>query len=253
MLLEDMTWNEARDAIAANTPYVFPTGSVEQHGYHLPLSTDTITALGLSVRLAERRPLVVAPPLVYTPHSRPSVGGGGKGFAGSIGVPPSVLVAMLQAIICDVMRQGVKRVLLINGHFENVAPGIEALEYATEMFPGTKAALITWTDVITVDDLIALGYPDPVGFRGWDYEHAGLTETSYIASMRPDLVHHGSKHIGGVDRRATYEVFPLPDDLVAPSGMMGSGEYATAEYGSALTDLVVDRLEAAIARELGAE
>lgn len=251
MLLEEMTWKDAEEAIARDMPVLIPGGSIEQHGLHLPLATDAIEVFEIAKRLAEKRDLVVAPTLCYTPHSRTSAGGAGKGFAGSIGIPAPLMEALIRAIVLDLFRQGFRRVIFLNGHFENTAPAQEALEAATDLYPGSRALLVTWTDVVDPKDLHRIGFPDPEGFRDWAIEHAGTTETSFIEYFRPDLVRKQFKDAGGVDRRATYDVFPPPKDLVPPTGLMGRARHASPEFGRALTEYVVSRLSDVIDREIG--
>jgi creatinine amidohydrolase/Fe(II)-dependent formamide hydrolase-like protein len=53
--LGDLTWPEAERLAAAGAVLAVPVGSTEQHGPHLPLSTDTDVAVALAVRLAARR------------------------------------------------------------------------------------------------------------------------------------------------------------------------------------------------------
>ena len=64
--LADLTWPEAERLAAAGAMLAVPVGSTEQHGPHLPLSTDTDVAVALAGRLAARRgDVVVAPPVGY--------------------------------------------------------------------------------------------------------------------------------------------------------------------------------------------
>jgi creatinine amidohydrolase len=251
MLLEEMTWSDAAAAIERDAIIVIPAGSIEQHGHHLPLGTDSFTAMELAQRLAETRDMVIAPTLVYAAHARPAAGGGGPGFPGSIGVPMRVVADLVEAIVGDLFRQGFRRLVVLNAHFENLAPVTDALAEVVPTCQDARALLLTWTDVVTGEDLEDIGFPAPGGFEDWAVEHAATTETSFIKCFRPELVRDEFSGVGGVDRRATYEMFPLPPDLVPSSGMMGDAQQASAEFGERLTRLVVDRLGEAIDRELG--
>lgn len=82
-LMEDMTWEEVRDAAAAELPVVLPVGSTEQHGPHLPLSTDCIIPVGIALRASADLPLIVAPPIRYGAKSR-ALSGGGETFPGTV-------------------------------------------------------------------------------------------------------------------------------------------------------------------------
>ena len=153
MILDEMTWRDARDAIERNAIFIIPAGSIEQHGHHLPLSTDSVTAFELANRVAQQRDAVVAPALSYTTHSRPSGGGGGDGFPGSIGIPARVMIELVEEIVRDVLRQGYRRIVVLNGHFENIVPVTDALSTVMRSFPKARAILISWTDVVSPDDL----------------------------------------------------------------------------------------------------
>jgi creatinine amidohydrolase len=96
-------------------------GSMEQHGPHLPLGTDVHTAQGLAHRVAERRRAMIAPPIFYSARSRPK-SGVGRSFVGSIGMPTATLTATMRAVFSESFWQGITRIVLINGHFENAHP-----------------------------------------------------------------------------------------------------------------------------------
>ncbi len=250
MILDEMTWQDAREAVARNAYFILPAGSIEQHGHHLPLSTDTITAFELAKGVALQRDAVIAPALSYTPHSRPSGGGGGDEFPGSIGIPAKVMIPFVEAILRDVLRHGYRRIVVISAHYENGFPLSDALSTVMRECEGARALLISWADVITADDLMTLGFPDPAGFRDWIVEHAATTETSFMRYFRPHLVRERGSDEGGVARRAPYEIYPLPSDLIPPTGMMGDARHANAEFGERLARLAIDRIVAAIDREL---
>src|SRR5258708_32312578 len=65
---EEFTWPEIREAVAENRVAVLPVGTVEQHGPHLPLVTDVLTATEMSRLAVERMPreAVLLPPVYYS-------------------------------------------------------------------------------------------------------------------------------------------------------------------------------------------
>src|ERR1700690_1296832 len=86
-LLADLTWPEAARLAAAGALLAVPVGSTEQHGPHLPLSTEPDIAVALAMRLAARRPRGGGPPPAPPPRPRgpagppaprPAAGGGGR-------------------------------------------------------------------------------------------------------------------------------------------------------------------------------
>jgi creatinine amidohydrolase len=247
MLLDRMTWVEVRDAIEEKVPLVVPVGSIEQHGPHLPLGTDAYIPFELAKRAAARRRVVVAPPVTYAAYSRPR-SGGGRGSPGSTGVSGRVLDAFLGDLFSDLLRQGWRRLVVLNGHWENAAFATEALERAMQPYGAThKALLVNWWDQVTDADLREL-YPGE--FPGWEREHASVIETALLEELLPETVRGELKGEGGAERFPSYEIFPPPDDIVAPTGVLWTAAPASRELGAALVERIVERLIAALDTEL---
>jgi creatinine amidohydrolase len=244
--LEQMTSPEVRAEIEAGTPIVLPVGAVEQHGPHLPLGTDAFIPQYIATETAARRRLIVAPPMFYGAYSRPR-SGGGRHFPGSVGLPGRVLEQVVRFVVEDFLRQGFRRVAILNGHFENAWTLLEAAEQASEAYHETsKVLLVNWWDQVEPDDVQAI-FGD--GFPGWATEHASITETSMLEAIAPELVRTERKAAGGAERLITYDVFPAPDDILWPNGIGFSALTANAETGKALTSLLVDRVTAILERE----
>jgi len=111
--------SEEVGSICACPPSVVlvPVGSVEPHGPHLPLDTDML----LSEEAAERAATVLTERHVSA-YVAPSIPYGvtdfAAGFPGAIGVPASVLAALLEAIVSRFLADGWSHVSLINNHLE---------------------------------------------------------------------------------------------------------------------------------------
>lgn len=133
--LADMTSDEVAALLARPRPVALvPVGSVEPHGPHLPLATDTI----LSERAAERGAellrargidAVIAPAVPY------GVTRYAAGFKGTVGVDDEALVTILRAVCRGLLDDGFERVCLVNNHLE---PAHEAAvrDAAAGAFPG---------------------------------------------------------------------------------------------------------------------
>src|SRR6266542_2983292 len=115
--LADMTWPEARDALAAARVVIIPTGSTEQHGPGMTLSTDITMATVMSVRVARRLfpRALVAPSLPFglSPHH--------MRFPGTITLQPDTFAAVLLDVIRSLKQHGATRFMLLNGHGGNQA------------------------------------------------------------------------------------------------------------------------------------
>src|SRR5205823_13757380 len=102
MLLEDMKWPDVKRIDFERTPVMIPLGSLEQHGPHLPLTTDTeiVTALAREVesRLPER---ILVTPTLWLGHSPHHLN-----FPGTLSVEPRTYIDMVKALVHSMVRHG---------------------------------------------------------------------------------------------------------------------------------------------------
>jgi creatinine amidohydrolase len=247
--LAELTYPQTQNAIDAGALFVLPLGSIEQHGPHLPLATDSVIATAIALRVAVSRTVVVAPAYQYAAASQPR-GGGGRQFPGSLGLPGSLLAPTLAHLIAEVMRQGWKHIVLLNAHMENVAPAFESLETllgpGETRFPHARAAFINWWDLITDDELKSITGQESLELHA---EHAGILETSMMLAIAPDQVQPATATEGRAVNPRPYDVFPLPADAQWRNGIGTDAAGATAEIGAAVLQVVVDRLSAAVDQE----
>ena len=99
VFLEDMTWTEVRDAIAAGkTTAIVPTGGTEQNGPHLVLGKHHYVVRETSRRIAEELgDALVAPVIDYVPEGAVESSDGHMSFAGTITVPDKVFEDLLES------------------------------------------------------------------------------------------------------------------------------------------------------------
>ena len=244
--LLNMTWPEVKAEIEAGTPIVLPVGAIEQHGPHLPLGTDSFIPLHLAKETAARHRMVVAPPLMYAAWSRPR-SGGGRHFPGSVGLPGRVLEQVIRHVVEDWLRQGFRRVFVLNGHFENAWSVLEGIEQAVEDYrDNSRVLLVNWWEQVGQDDVTRI-FGD--SFPGWETEHASITETAMLEAFAPEQVRTDLKADGGAERKVSYDIFPAPPDILWPNGIGFSALPANPEVGKALLDMLVAKLAAIADRE----
>ncbi|MBD3869632.1 MAG: creatininase family protein, partial [Acidobacteria bacterium] len=116
VLWGSLTWPDARARLGPTSVALLPVGAIEQHGPHLPLDVDAYDAERLAVEVAERcsnpRPLVL-PVIPY------GVSYHHDDFPGTISVGPDTLAAMVREIGVNVARQGIDKLIIVNGHGGN--------------------------------------------------------------------------------------------------------------------------------------
>ena len=187
-----------------------PVGSTEQHGPHLPLSTDTDVARALANAVAESRSdVVVAPALPY------GASGEHAGFAGTL----SIGQGALEHLVVELVRsatESFRRVLLLSGHGGNA----EALSKAVRLLRTEGRDVGTWSPQWRGD------------------AHAGRTETSIQLALDPGRVHPERAAAG-----ATATLTSLLPELrragvlaVSANGVLGDPAGACAEHGRALLE-----------------
>jgi creatinine amidohydrolase len=126
MLVEQMTWEEYRDAIG-RAVVILPVGSLEQHGPHLPLSTDTVIPGGMAMMVAEVVDAMILPSITYGYKSHPA-SGGGPSFPGTTSLDGSTLTHLVLDILRDTYRHGGRKIMVLNAHYENAAFVAEAID-----------------------------------------------------------------------------------------------------------------------------
>src|SRR5690348_7440140 len=103
--LAKLTWPEVADAVDRGTGVVLPVGSTEQHGSRLRRETAAALAEAPALAVAAPRDLVVARPVAAGSRSRP-VWGGGQGFVGTGSVSGRTLLALVEAVLAELLRSG---------------------------------------------------------------------------------------------------------------------------------------------------
>ncbi|MEW9076989.1 creatininase [Terrisporobacter glycolicus] len=238
-LMANMTWyefNERKDKDVV----ILPVGSVEQHGPHLPLFTDTIISEGFANLLDDKVNGIVMPSINYGYKSQPASGGGPL-FPGTIDLNGTTLINLVKDIIEELIRDGVRKIALVNSHFENQAFLLEAIDLVSKNMPAdTKIIMMSWWDLITQNTIDKIF--DEVEFPGWALEHAAITETSLILKFRPDLVHMDRLIDEKIEEVPTYQVYPIPKDLVPQSGLLSIGRTSTKEKGELIIEEALSKM-----------
>jgi creatinine amidohydrolase len=175
-VLSEMTVKEIREALKKKiTTVLLPMGCTEQHGYHLPLSTDTLTAKYVAHEVAAKAGCIVAPAVPYTFS-------GGE-LPGTVNVSTQVLGLYVRDICRSFAEMGFKRIVLVLGHggSENLRDIQESLKMFLRLEKAYKHLTI---------EVIGVWSMSPVWLKSMlehNY-HADIIETSMILHIKPALV-----------------------------------------------------------------
>ncbi len=246
--LAEITWFEFERLVREVQPVVFlPTGSTEQHGPHLPLSTDVVLPQAIAERVAECVGGLVAPAIPYGYKSQPKSGGGNH-FPGTLSVDASTFVAVVRDVINELARHGVRKVVVFDGHMENQWFIVEAIDLALrdcrrEGIGDLRVLKLGYWTFISKKTEAAL-FPD--GFVGWELEHAAVMETSVMLHLRPDLVRGDLIPNHGPARFPLYDIYPCDRSVIPPDGVLSSAAGATAAKGELVLAQIIPAIAEAV-------
>ena len=208
--LDAMSWPGVRRSSESGGILLVPLGSTEQHGPHLPVTTDTDIAMAIAAGASDRDPsLVVAPAMAY------GSSGEHQGFAGTVSIGQEATeLALVELGRSASIAFG--HVIVISAHGGNAAP----VARATRRLAGEGRSVTAW-------------------FPRWEGDlHAGRTETSLMLAIDPARV--GLEDAEAGDIRPLAELYPLVrrDGVLAvsPNGVLGDPAGAGAEEGRRLLD-----------------
>jgi creatinine amidohydrolase len=192
--LQENSWVEL-DALRqkAGGIAIIPVGSVEQHGYHLPLGTDTMVAMMLAEDAAKATETLVVPPLWFgwSPHHMV--------LPGTITIRPEILIEVLYDVIGSLKCHGFSKFVVINGHrIVNIAWMQIAAERAQRQL-GVKVVL--FDPAFMSKELVSQLEYGPVG-------HSEEIETAHMMYKHPDLVHLEKAVDNPVTKQPLYSVDP---------------------------------------------
>jgi creatinine amidohydrolase len=237
VFLQEMTWqdfeNKKNDSII-----ILPVGSTEQHGPMLPLGVDAIIATGLAQKVAESVGGIVAPTLNYGYKSAP-LSGGGPLFPGTIDLNGTTLIDLVRDILEEFILDGVKRLFVLNGHYENEAFVLEAIDLVSRKYDDVTIIESSWWDQISQE---VMDYVfDEVSFPGWALEHAAIAETSLVQYFKPELVRWERYVEDGVDEELTYQIYPAHKCNVPPTGLLSTAKSSSPEKGKRMVEDIVEK------------
>lgn len=241
MQWKNLTAPEIR-AVKRQTPVLLPLAAVEQHGPHLPTSTDCTINEHLMTLIDEAIPDgVLILPTVAVGCSRHHLD-----FGGTLTVSHETFIRYVSDILDSIASAGFTTIVLFNSHGGNQAAGQVVVESWGVSHPDTRIVLLTWWKIAKarLSEIMESG-PGGVG-------HAGELETSILLEAAPELV-----HIDSIEPKANIPTFGWAEsDLIRDSkgllhrsfsrmtsnGAFGDPTAASSEKGRRIAEAVTDEL-----------
>lgn len=252
VLMAELSWPEFAAKVKQGATVLLPLGATEQHGPHMAMSVDVVLPTAVAERVARNIGGLVAPTIPYGYKSQPR-SGGGEAFPGTTSLDSNTFSLVVRDIVRSLGHDGVRRLVVVNGHFENSWPAVEGVdlglrELRRDGIADMQVMRLEYWDFVrrsTLDRLF------PEGFPGTELEHASLLETSLMLLLRPDLVDMGQVPDDGPAKFPTYDRHPVPKGFVPASGVLARAERASADKGQLLIDDHVELITKAVQAEFG--
>jgi len=235
MLHGERRWTQT--ASLTDRVIVAPLGSLEQHGHHLPMLTDTLIITEIA-RRAERE---LSDSVLFLPTLWLGASHHHLAMPGTVSTANDHYVLILDDLVESLIGAGFRRIFLLNGHGGNITPGRQAL-YNVQLRHRDKADLYIafsswWT--LAAEQVAAIQ-----GLEAHMVTHACEQETSMLLRIRPDLVEMSEARGASIpfesdfycpdfSRPSRVDV-PRAFDMLSETGAFGHPEIATEEKGEAL-------------------
>ena len=236
-LWAEMCWPDIEERLKIVDIAILPTGAIEQHGPHLPVDVDAFDAYYLAQKVAEAcsdpKPFVL-PPVPY------GVSYHHEDFKGTLSVSNDALSRMIYDIGMGLARNGIRKLLILNGHGDNDP----TLKYAAQMI-NRDANIFVCIETGETSDLDLNGIintPNDI--------HAGEIETSTTLAIRPHLVKmerakdstlkFGSTYLDYSSSRGV--TWYVRTKKITENGVMGNPTLATAKKGKKMWKIMIAHL-----------
>lgn len=227
MLIGEITMEDFKKGLKKTKTLIIPYGTVEAHGAHLPLNTDTLIIAEVLRLASSRLNAFIAPPVYYGVCT--STGD----HPGTLGITPRTLRLITKDIVRDAYKKGLRNFILISGHggSAHVSAMKEAAEALISGLSGCKIAALSIYDVM---------FKEIAGIAETENDsHAGEIETSAVLYLAPNLVKGRSKK--------EYPKLPRPfivRDKIKywPGAVWGDPSKANADKGRRLIDAMIKKV-----------
>ncbi|WP_326834343.1 creatininase family protein [Amycolatopsis rhabdoformis] len=245
--IQDLTWEEVSSYLEDERIVIVPIGSTEQHGPAGVLGVDSYVAITLAEDVAERKGVLVAPPIWYGDSSHHGA------FPGTITVRPDTLTLLIRDVARSLARHGFTRIILLNGHKGSNLP---ALNSAVRVLHDEELPEV----LFAVADPLHLARSASPTIKETNEHHAGELELSHVHYRYPGKIRTDRLTDASVDFDKVFGGFvgndlfgPAPDGVeiiwsgdeqraFTPTGSFSSSKGLSEDKGKRYHDHIVGRL-----------
>jgi len=225
--METLTMTEFKRYLRKTKTIVFPFGTLEEHGSHLPLHTDSLIIQEALKMVAEKRKFFLAPVVPFGVCTTT------KDHPGTISISPATLRRLSYDLVTEAYKKGLRNFLLISGHGGSlhISAMKETAEGLVQELKGIKIAVLSPYDVLWKELAEIAETPND--------SHAGELETSMMLFLAPHLV----------KGRAPEEYPNIPKPFTVANklrywkgGVWGNPKKASVAKGKKSMHLIVDKI-----------
>lgn len=237
---EEITWKEFADLLKETDVGIVPIGVLEVHGYHGPLGFDNYIAEEIAERLAKKVKSIVFPILKYGNNTTRY---DCTMWLGTISISSETLANLYTEIGKELARQGIKRIVFVNGHYCNT-PALEIAASRIWMETGVAVGILEWF-MVARDEIRKISLWEP---------HADETETSMLLATKWARLVDLSKAVANPGVNVSEEerewrtlllgskITHAEDErYLSKAGNYGDPRLATKEKGDRVIDVTVER------------
>jgi len=238
ILLSEMSWVETQKALESGVnTVVFAVGSNEQHGPHLPTSTDSLIGEVLSYKVAKKLGNALQAPTINVGCSQHHMA-----FPGTITLKPETLKGLIRDYCVSLAKHGFKNIVILPSHGGNFEAVREEVEELRQSLRDVK--IIAYTDLEGLLKFLAefsAKHGIPPSESG---AHAGESETSMVLAIRKDLVNMKRAKEGFVGRFEDKIDLVISQGIKALSqiGVIGDPRKAESEKGEEYLELWAEKM-----------
>lgn len=231
MKLAELTWKEVAET-STDVIVLIPTGSLEQHGSHLPLFTDSILATKVAEAVERELPETV----LLTPTLWLGASGHHLAFPGSLSASFEGYEAAITAVIESLIPHGFWRFFVLNGHGGNTEPNGVAMRKLKAAYPECMFGHSGYFAYVPESEFESM----QGSVKG--IKHACEAETSLMLHVAPELVHIDKLRNDGLSPHPSVRGWVHHFDEITEEGSWGDATFATAALGKQLFEAAVSEI-----------